>query len=63
MSCQVFLQKTQVYLGSVENCNSGSATMVSHVQFPPHGKGRRMLYTGKKEVGKAIVNNMSMAFH
>ena len=47
-------------LGSVENCNSGSATMVSHVQFPPHGKGRRMLYTGKKEVGKPIVSNNSL---
>lgn len=62
MSCQVFIQKRWVYLGPVENCNSGSATMVSHVQFPPHGKGRRMLYTGKKEVGQAIVNHMPMAF-
>ena len=29
--CQIFFQQRWVYSGSVENCNSGSATMLSHV--------------------------------
>ena len=31
---QIFLQQSWVYLGSAENCRSGSATMVSHMQIP-----------------------------
>ena len=31
---QIFLQERWIYSGSEENCNSGSATMASHVQVP-----------------------------
>lgn len=49
--CQLFPQekkKTKVYLRSAENCNSGSASLASHIQVPPpHGKGRRLLRGGE----------------
>ena len=34
IDCQIFLQQRLVYLGSAENCSSGSATMMSHVLVP-----------------------------
>ena len=34
IKCQIFLQQRWVYLWSVENCNSESATIVRNVQVP-----------------------------
>ena len=33
IDCQVLFQQRWGYLGSAKNCNLGSATMVSHMQF------------------------------
>ena len=40
-------EKTKVYLISAENCNSGSAGLASHIQAPPNGQGRRLLWGGE----------------
>ena len=52
---QLALQQKQVYLGSAKNCNSGSATTVSHAS-PPVAREEKLFYRGKKEVGRAMVN-------
>ena len=63
IDCQIFLRQSWVYLGSAENCNSGSATTVSCVQVPRTAREGELFYRGGKEVGRALVNKESMAFH
>ena len=48
--CQVFLQQRWGYSGSAEKCSSGSATMVSHVEFR-HSEGKRALLWGRGRWG------------
>ena len=49
IDCQIFLQQRWIYLGSAENCNSGSATMVSVCKFP-HDEENAFIQ-GKRELG------------
>ena len=55
IDCQIFLPQRWVNLGSAENCNLGSATMVSHREVPKQ-QGKENSYKEEKEVGRAIVN-------
>ena len=58
---QIFLQQRWVYLGSAENCNSVSATMVSHMQVSK-GQGKENSFIEGKEVGRVVVvHNFSLA--
>ena len=61
--CQVFLQQRWAYQGSAENCNSGPATMVSHIQSLPEQGKENFLIERKTEIGRARVNSVSMGFH
>ena len=56
---QIFLQ--QRWVGPGENCNLGSATMVSHWNSHSH-KEWEGFYREEMEDGKAIINKESMAF-
>ena len=60
---QIFLQEIWIYSGSAENCNSASATMVSHMQVHTRQGKEKALIRRKKKVRRAIVNKESMAFH
>ena len=60
IDCQMYLQQKWVYLGSAENCNSGSATRVSHVQAPP-GQGKDICIAEKRKLG-GLRSTESMAF-
>ena len=60
--CQIFLQQRWIYCRSAENCNSGSATMVSHM-WGLAGQGKETAFIEEKEVRRAIVNKQSVAFH
>ena len=57
------ISPAKIYLGSAENCSSGSATMVSHVQVLHTAREPEHCYRVGKEVGKVRVNNESVAFH
>ena len=58
--CGLSLQQRQVYSGSAENCNSGSATMGSHMQVPTQNM---FIEQGRKLGEGAVVNKEFMAFH
>ena len=60
IECQIFLHQRWVYSGSAENCNSGSAPVVSPCKTL-HSRRRRMLLYREKEAGRAAVNKESMA--
>ena len=47
---QIFLQQTQVYLESAENCNLGSATMAAMCRSAHH-KGGEFFYRGERRLG------------
>ena len=44
----LFLQQRWVYLGSAENCSSGSTTMVSHMQVSAHQGKANVFMEGKR---------------
>ena len=47
MDCQIFLWQKWIYSGSAENCNLGSATMMSHVQVSTW-QGKETVFTERK---------------
>ena len=53
IDCQMFLQQRWVYLGSAENCSSGSATMASQVQVPAR-RGKESLLSRREEDRRAV---------
>lgn len=55
IDCQLFLQQKRVYFGSTKNCNSGFASLVSHVQVP-NENGEVNSLRGGKEAGRARVH-------
>lgn len=57
-----FFKHKRVYLVSVENCNSGSAIIVSHIHATTW-QGKENSCRGEKELGWAIINKESMALH
>ena len=54
---------TWVYSRSADNCNLGSATMVSHVQVHSKNGEENSIIKGKRKSGGARVNKEPMAFH
>ena len=54
IDCQLFLQQRWVYSGSAENCNLGSATMVSQGQVPTCQEKESTFIEGGREVGRVI---------
>ena len=59
--CQICFQQRWISLESAENCNLGSATMMSHVQVPRGKEGRTLIQRGKG-IGRAMVKKESMDF-
>lgn len=57
----ISLAKMVFFPESAENCNLGSATVVSHLQVP-HGKQSRMFHREEKD-RRAVANQESMAVH
>lgn len=51
---QIFLQEMRVYSGSAENCNLGSATMLSQGQVPTCQEKESTFMDGGREVGRVI---------
>ena len=47
IDCQIFLQERWIYSGSAENCNLGSATMVSFRQVPAQQGEENSFIEGK----------------
>lgn len=45
--CQIFLQWRCIYLRSVENCNSESAAMASHMEAPTQQEKENIFIRGK----------------
>lgn len=45
--CQLLLQQKWIYLKSVENCNSGSAAVASHMQVPTR-QGKESTFRERK---------------
>ena len=58
IGCQVFLQQRWVYLGSAEDCSSGSTNMVSHVKISVLQGKMNVFYREEKEGGRAVVNRV-----
>ena len=53
IDCQVFLRQRWVYLGSAENCNPRSATLVEPHACPQQARERECFYWEEKEVQRA----------
>lgn len=53
MDCKRFLQQRQVDSGSAENCNAGSATLVSHISAPIQGKENSHIER-KRKLGRLV---------
>ena len=51
VDCQLFLQQKWVYTGSTKNCNSGPATMASHMQVRAQQREAKSFKEGKRKLG------------
>ena len=50
--CRLFFQQKWVYLGSANNCNSGSSVMVRPMQVPSKNGKENSFIEGERELGE-----------
>ena len=63
IDCHIFLQQRWVYLGSTENCNSASTTIVRCVQIPLVTREKEHFLQRWKWSWEGYINKEPMAFH
>ena len=63
IDCHIFLQQRWVYLGSTENCNSGSTSIVRYVQIPLVTREKEHFLQRWKWSWEGYINKERIAFH
>ena len=57
-TCQLILQKKQMYAVSAQNCNWSSAAMASYMQIPAKQRMETLLLRRERVTGRAIINRV-----